>query len=92
MLCELLESLRQSRDLTQIMVSHDLPVVTAHATHVICLNRKVLGQGSPNEVLIPEVLAATFGIHMGLPDLKALQRSGVRIREEGGHHGSHGPV
>jgi zinc transport system ATP-binding protein len=69
LLCELLESLRVQRGFTQIMVTHDLSLVTAHATHVICLNRRVTGQGPTQETLRPDVLAETFGIHLGLAHL-----------------------
>jgi len=72
LLCELLESLRAQRDFTQIMVTHDLSLVTAHSTHVICLNRRVTGQGPTQETLRPEVLAETFGIHLGLAHLHAV--------------------
>ncbi len=70
--CELLDKLRCEHGFTQLMVSHDLPTVTHHATHVICLNRKVAAEGSPREVLTAETLTAIFGIHMGLVDSRAL--------------------
>jgi len=76
-LCELLESLRRERRFTQLMVSHDLSMVTAHATHVICLNRRVLVEGDPRAVLTPETLLATFGLHMGLPDSRSMPRGGA---------------
>ena len=69
LLCELLEALRAARGFTQVMVTHDLSLVTAHATDVICLNRRVMGQGPTQTTLTPDVLAATFGIHLGLADL-----------------------
>lgn len=72
LLCELLDSLRAEQGFTQIMVTHDLSMVTAHADHVICLNRRVLGQGPTSTTLTGEVLAATFGIHLGLADLHAM--------------------
>ena len=68
LLCGLLDRLRAERKFTQLMVSHDLAVVTAHATHVICLNRSVIAEGPPGVVLTPEALEATFGIHRGLPN------------------------
>jgi zinc transport system ATP-binding protein len=71
-LCALLDRLRIEHGFTQLMVSHDLALVTAHADHVICLNRKVVGEGSPQQVLTPGVLEATFGIHLGLPDPRRL--------------------
>lgn len=69
--CELLDKLRIEKGFTQLMVSHDLPTVTHHATHVICLNRKIAAEGPPNEVLTPKTLSAIFGIHMGLVDSRA---------------------
>ena len=72
LLCELLDSLRSERGFTQIMVTHDLSMVTAHADYVICLNRRVLGQGPTSTTLTSDVLAATFGLHLGLADLHAI--------------------
>lgn len=70
--CELLDKLRCERGFTQLMVSHDLPTVTHHATHVICLNRRVAAEGAPHEVLTAETLTAIFGLHMGLVDSRVL--------------------
>ena len=70
--CGLLENLRQEWGFTQIMVSHDLATVMHHATHVICLNRRVLTEGPPGVALTRANLTAVFGPHMGLVDLRAL--------------------
>jgi zinc transport system ATP-binding protein len=88
--CELLDKLRCERGFTQLMVSHDLPTVTHHATHVICLNRKVAAEGSPREVLTAETLTAIFGLHMGLVDSRTLPNgkcscSSPCCRGESGH-------
>lgn len=64
--CELLEELRAARGFTQLMVSHDLGMVAHHATHVICLKRHVLAEGTPEQVLTDATLTALFGLHMGL--------------------------
>jgi zinc transport system ATP-binding protein len=72
LLCELLDTLRAARGFTQVMVTHDLSLVTAHATDVICLNRRVMGQGPTLSTLTAEVLAATFGLHLGVADLHPL--------------------
>lgn len=64
--CELLEKFRKKMGFTLLMVSHDLSTVAAHASHVVCLNKKVIAQGSPKEVLKGETLMETFGLHMGL--------------------------
>jgi zinc transport system ATP-binding protein len=70
--CELLENLRRERGFTQLMVSHDLATVIHHATHVICLNRKVISEGPPREALTRDTLTAVFGLHMGLVDSREL--------------------
>jgi zinc transport system ATP-binding protein len=69
--CELLEQLRKDRGFTQLMVSHNLSVVLAHATHAILLNRRIICQGNPREVLKPEMLMATYGMHMELPEFSS---------------------
>ena len=70
--CGLLDTLRKERGFTQFMVSHDLSMVMAHATHVICLNRRVTGEGVPCEVLTAGILTETFGLHMGIIDARTL--------------------
>ena len=69
LLCELLEALHDRHGFTQVMVNHDLSNVLAHASHVICLNRRVIAQGPVASTLSDEVLARTFGIHLGLVDV-----------------------
>lgn len=64
--CELLERLRKEHKFTQLMVSHDLATVTHHASHVIMLQKTLIAEGPPREVLTTENLTALFGIHMGL--------------------------
>ena len=73
--CELLDSLRASRGFTQLMVSHDLATVTHHATHVICLNRRVVAEGPPAQALTADNLSRVFGLHMGLVRLRSLPES-----------------
>lgn len=70
--CELLDALRRSQGFTQVMVSHDLVSVTHHATHVVGLNRRMVMEGRPRDVLNAENLAALFGRHLGLVDAGAL--------------------
>ena len=63
--CELLERFRKTFGFTQLMVTHDLNTVMAHATHVICLNRTLIAEGEPHKVLSDKVLAKAFGPHVG---------------------------
>jgi len=56
-----------------VLATHDLNGLAAHLPRIVCLNRRVIGDGSPAEVLTPDVLQATFGapfevlVHAGLP-------------------------
>ncbi len=80
LLCELLDELRLSRGFTQFMISHDLGMVAHHADHVICLNRRVVAQGAPRDVLTDEALNALFGLHMGLMRFRGDEKEAVRAR------------
>ncbi len=57
----LLAKLRKERNLTILLVTHDLSVVFKFSDHVICLNKCSICQGSPKEVLIPETLRQLYG-------------------------------
>lgn len=78
--CDLLASVQAQSRLTLVMVSHDLSVVSHHATDVVCLNRTVLAAGPVRDVLTTEILAAAFGPHTVVGDLHGLSA----------HH--HGPA
>ncbi len=58
---------------TMLLTTHDLNGIAAHLPTVVCLNRRVIGVGSPQEVLRPDVLEATYGAamdvleHAGMP-------------------------
>lgn len=66
LLCEIFSRLHRESSITQIIVTHDLSMVEAHATHVICLKKSVKAAG-PVSVLTNEILAATFGLHIHEP-------------------------
>ena len=61
--CGLLEKFRKARNFTQIMISHDLATVAAHAAHVICINHRLIAAGHPAEVLTRDNLQLAFGLH-----------------------------
>jgi len=70
--CELLDDLRRDRGFTLLMVSQARATVTHHATHVICLNRKVAAEGPPRQTLTDDNLTAIFGMHMGLVNSRSM--------------------
>jgi zinc/manganese transport system ATP-binding protein len=49
---------------TVILTTHDLNSVAAHLPWVICLNRRIVAQGTPDEVFTPEVLGETYQAEM----------------------------
>lgn len=57
----LLKKLKNERELTILLVTHDLSIVYKLADNVICLNKKALCQGLPLEVLTPQRLSQLYG-------------------------------
>jgi len=61
---DLVREVTASGEHSVLMVSHDISVVAERAEHVIALNRTVLGQGPPAEVLTTEGLLRLFGVRL----------------------------
>lgn len=57
----LLRELQEKRNLTIILISHDLNIVYKYANNVLCLNKQQLCFGQPHQVLNPEELASLYG-------------------------------
>jgi zinc transport system ATP-binding protein len=58
---EVLNRLQQKYHFTLVVVSHDLTIVDRYATRVLCLNRRNLCIGKPQEVLTAGVLEQLYG-------------------------------
>ena len=58
---DLIHRLQDQYQLAVITVSHDLSFVYRHATKVLCLNRRSLCMGVPQEALTAEVLEELYG-------------------------------
>jgi len=58
---DLLKNLQKEKGFTILLISHDLSVVYKFSSNVLCLNKKVLCYGSPQEILTPENLAQLYG-------------------------------
>ncbi len=56
-----LARLKRNRELTILLVTHDLSVVYTFSDHVICLNKQPICYGFPQEVLTPENLQKLYG-------------------------------
>ena len=56
-----------------VLSTHDLNGIAAHLPRVVCLNRRVIGDGVPHDVLTADVLERTYGasmevlVHGGMP-------------------------
>ncbi len=57
---ELLERLKRQRDLTILLVSHDLSVVHRSANLVLCLSKGAPCIGAPDKILTQEILDAAY--------------------------------
>ena len=57
-----------------VLTTHDLNGIAAHLPRLVCLNRRVIGAGTAREVLVPEVLEATYGSPM-----EVLEHGGMRV-------------
>lgn len=57
----LLHELQRSKELTILLISHDLNIVYKYADNVICLNKELICFGAPNEVLDPKSLSSLYG-------------------------------
>jgi len=68
----LLEELNRD-GLAIVLTTHDLNGIAAHLPHLVCVNRTVIADGTPDEVITSDVLERTFGArmevlrHMGAP-------------------------
>lgn len=47
-----------------VLSTHDLNGMAAHLPNLVCLNTRVLGRGTPQEVLTADVLERTYGARM----------------------------
>jgi ABC-type Mn2+/Zn2+ transport system ATPase subunit len=59
--------------LAVVLTTHDLNGLAAHLPRIVCLQRRVIAEGPPADILTPEVLERTYGapmevlIHGGMP-------------------------
>jgi ABC-type Mn2+/Zn2+ transport system ATPase subunit len=75
-----------------VLTTHDLNGMAAHLPHLVCLNTRVVGEGSPRDVLTDDILERTYGVgmevlqHAGMPiviDRFATERAVLPFRRKG---------
>jgi len=45
---------------TVIIATHELNAVAAHLPYIVCINGRIIAQGSPDQVFTPEILGRTY--------------------------------
>lgn len=63
---DLVLHLHREHEATVVMVSHELDVVAKYADQVLCVNRRLVSQGKPLQVLAPETLRSLYGLEAAL--------------------------
>jgi len=58
---ELLHELVHKKNITLLMISHDLNIVYRYADNVICINKELICHGEPQKVLSVESLQQLYG-------------------------------
>jgi ABC-type Mn2+/Zn2+ transport system ATPase subunit len=57
-----------------VLTTHDLNGMAAHLPHLVCVNHRIVADGTPSEVITPDVLEHTFGARM-----EVLEHLGMRV-------------
>jgi zinc transport system ATP-binding protein len=64
---DLIARLNRERQVTILLVSHEMNVVSKYADHVLCLKEgRIHCQGAPTEILTDEMMSQTFGTEMAV--------------------------
>lgn len=63
---QLINSVQEKYNITVIMVSHEVNVVSEIASQVICINKEMLCSGSPDATLLPELIEDLYGSGVSL--------------------------
>jgi len=58
---ELMKDIRTRHQVTIVMVSHEVHLVSQVADQVICVNKTMLCSGAPEETLSPEIINSLYG-------------------------------
>src|SRR5262245_41001857 len=70
--------------ITILMTTHDLNAAAAHVPWVICLNRQIIAQGSPEEVFTVPTLNTTYQGNM-----MVIRQDGMLFVQQRPHHHSY---
>jgi len=63
---ELIKDIQKKHDVTVVMISHEIHMVSRIADQVICINKEMLCSGEPEKALLPEVIEKLYGKDVSL--------------------------
>ncbi len=69
---------------TILMTTHDLNAAASHLPWIVCLNKTIVAQGTPEQVMTPEVLNATYH-----GDMLVVKQDGLIFVQERPHWHTH---
>ena len=67
--------------MTILMTTHDLNMAAAHIPWIICLNKRVIAQGTPEDVFTSEILTETYR-----GDMQVIHHDGLLLVHQKPHH------
>lgn len=70
-----------------VLTTHDLNGLAAHLPRIVCLNKTVIADGAPSEIITPTVLEKTYGAPM-----EVLIHGGMPVVIDSGAHGNVRPI
>lgn len=63
---DLIQGLRGQKNMTIVMVSHDMDVVFRHATQVLCINHALICTGAPHDALTADTMRRLYGTEQSI--------------------------
>ncbi len=71
--------------ITIVITTHELNSLAAHLPWVVCVNRGIVAQGSPERIFTSDIMSRTFEAEMRV--IRDLETGNLLVTEAG----SHGP-
>lgn len=59
---EMIQDLKRKHHMAIVIITHDIPILNEICDHAILLNKRILAEGTPSELLKNEIMIQTFGL------------------------------
>jgi ABC-type Mn2+/Zn2+ transport system ATPase subunit len=67
--------------MTIVLTTHELNTVAAHLPSVVCVNRRIIAEGDPDEIFTSDILGRTYGA-----DLRVVRQDGIVLVADAAPH------